>query len=268
MLRPLKRPFILSLKLNDILIELHMHAKKRYGQNFLQSEIVAKKMVNSLNLNKDDIIIEIGPGLGALTKFLYKYKGYLGIEIDKNLIEKLKSQFNDINIKNSDFLDEDLSAYGNPKYIGNLPYYIVSSIIFKIIKANFLKAVFMVQKEVAQRIVSPPKNRAYGFLSAIIQYYCDVKYLFEVKNASFYPVPKVHSAVVEFYRNGMVYDENFTIFLKRAFSMKRKTLINNLKAHYSRDKLNDVFKKLNISLNSRAEELEPITLRSVFDALD
>jgi 16S rRNA (adenine1518-N6/adenine1519-N6)-dimethyltransferase len=263
----LSGPF-LSLKLFDILIELRMHAKKRYGQNFLQSEIVAKRIVNSLNLNKDDIIIEVGPGLGALTKFLYQHEGYIGIEIDGDLVEKLKAKFEGINVKNRDFLSEDLDIYDNPKYIGNLPYYVVSSIIFKILKTNFLKAVFMVQKEVAQRIVSPPKNRAYGFLSVIVQYYCNVKYLFEVKNTSFYPVPKVHSAVVEFYRNKIIYNEGFTIFLKRAFSMKRKTLINNLKAYYSRDRLNDVFKKLNISVNSRAEELQPTILRSIFDALD
>ncbi len=246
-----------------------MYAKKRYGQNFLQSDHIARKIINSLNLKKDDIIIEIGPGLGALTKYLYSYENYLGIEIDSQLVEKLKLHFKGIRLKNVDFLNEDLNNYGvGANYIGNLPYYIVSSIIFKVIQNGFSKAVFMVQKEVAQRIASEPKNKSYGFLSVLAQYYCDVQYLFQVKNTSFYPVPKVHSAVVKFVRNGKLYDQNFVDFLKKSFAMKRKTLVNNLKVYYPIDDVKRIIKELEIPLNSRAEELSPEFLRKVYDALD
>ncbi len=245
-----------------------MYAKKRYGQNFLKSESIAKKIVDSLNLKKDDIIIEIGPGLGALTKYLYKYEGYIGIEIDKDMVLALKNRFGDINIENIDFLQSDMVSYAFPKYVGNLPYYIVSKILFKVIKSGFENAVFMVQKEVAYRITSKPKNRSYGFLSAFSQYYCDVSFLFEVKRDKFYPSPNVDSAVVKFERNSNDYDQNFITFLKRSFSMKRKLLKNNLKKYYSIKNIEASFMLAGIPKNSRAEELNSQTLRRLYDALD
>ncbi len=245
-----------------------MYAKKRYGQNFLKSKVIAKRIVDSLKIKKDDIIIEIGPGYGVLTEYLYKYPKYLAIEIDGDLITKLEEKFPGIKIVNNDFLKEELSQYGkNVDYIGNLPYYIVSPIIFKIIENGFKEAVFMVQKEVARRMVSEPKNKQYGFLTAFVNYFCEVKLLFNVGRANFYPIPKVDSSVVELQRNQNPYDARFVEFLKRSFAMKRKMLVNNLKRFYDIELIKESFEKLNIPLKSRAEEIDYNLLRRLYNAL-
>ena len=178
--------------------------KKTLGQHFLKDLKIAEKIVSSLNRNKKDIIIEIGPGRGILTqKLIQKYSNLYLIEIDKDLLPFLKLKFPKLEKKilNVDFLKftfDDLFKKKNLSIIGNFPYNISSQIIFKIIenKDRIDCVVGMFQKEVAKRICEKPGSKAYGIISVLTQFYFDVKYLFTVSPKVFLPKPKVYSGVI------------------------------------------------------------------------
>mgnify|MGYP001190728991 FL=1 len=178
--------------------------KKTLGQHFLKDLKIAEKIVSSLNRNKKDLIIEIGPGRGILTqKLIQKYSNLYLIEIDKDLLPFLKLKFPKLEKKilNVDFLKftfDDFFKKKNLSIIGNFPYNISSQIIFKIIenKDRIDCVVGMFQKEVAKRICEKPGSKAYGITSVLTQFYFDVKYLFTVSPKVFLPKPKVYSGVI------------------------------------------------------------------------
>lgn len=241
--------------------------KKRYGQNFLKDENIIKKIVDSLDVTKDDLIIEIGLGSGALTKYLTKLDAYyLGYEIDietNKYLEQYKSDKNTIIY--DDFLKRDIKddikkiKFNRLFIIGNLPYYITTPIIMKIIESNIEveECVFMVQKEVAERFSAKPKSRDYGSITVLLNYYYKVEYLFTVGRKCFIPSPNVDSAVIKLTNNKETNDIHIKIFnrlVKDAFQFKRKNLKNNLKG-YDLENIERVLKENGYSLNNRAEDL-------------
>jgi len=236
---------------------LKYRPKKFLGQNFLVDNNIAKKIVGACDIKKDDLLIEIGPGHGALTKHLYKLtKNYLAVEIDHTIIEKLILQFdNDIKIIHKDFLkldfDSDLNdtfnTKNNLKIIGNVPYNITTGILFKLFewKNKIEFAVMMVQKEVAQRITAKPDTKAYGILAIQTQLNTSPEILFNVPPTAFFPKPKVHSSVIKLVFGKEKYKlDDRTLFkqiVKESFGKRRKVMKNSLK---------NLFENLNIVTNS------------------
>ena len=239
-----------------------VRAKKHLGQHFLKDVGIAQRIVEAMSGHGGyDKILEIGPGTGVLTQFLVKkpYETYL-IDVDKESIDYLHKHYPDLSnrIVWGDFLKLRLDGFENQKYgiIGNFPYNISSQIFFKILdqKDQVTEVVGMVQKEVAERLVSPPGNKTYGILSVLLQTYYDVKYLFTVKPGVFNPPPKVDSAVISLKRNSvgtLDCDERlFRSVVKQAFQMRRKTLRNALKPINLPEQMNSL-----PILDSRAEQL-------------
>lgn len=178
--------------------------KKFLGQNFLTDENISRKIVASLDIKSSDKVIEIGPGYGALTKFLVNSKcDFIAIEIDRSIAGKLRDKYNGISIIEKDFLDvslKDLAGNKKIKIVGNIPYNITSQILFKFFDdRDVIKmAVVMMQKEVAQRLVATKGTKNYGILSLNAQIYSDIKKLFTVPPTAFFPKPAVDSMVLSF----------------------------------------------------------------------
>ena len=241
-------------------------AKKSLGQNFLKDEVILEKIASSFDSTEKDLIIEIGPGMGALTKYLIKKPSeLLCYEIDKRMQDILLSfNCNKVNIIFDDFLKRNIKNdlkrnYENIYIIANIPYYITTPIIEHIIDSeiNITGMTLLVQKEVAERFSAKPNSKNYGYFTVLLQHYFKIESLFNVKPSAFVPSPKVMSTVVRLIKKEKVIDLDiclFKKFLKRAFSQKRKTLKNNLK-EYDWQKISDVLIKNNISVNCRAEEL-------------
>lgn len=240
-----------------------LRAKKKYGQNFLiDSNIVDK--IASIACSKDLKTIEIGPGLGSLSEMLLKYSDSVdAYEIDKDMYEILNNNINDDRFKVylGDFLDTDLSVYKDKVNVcGNLPYYVTTPILFKIIESDLdiNKLTIMVQKEVGDRIVAKVGSEDYSALSIEIQYLFDVKNEMNVSRNVFYPVPGVDSIVVSFIpkvKRNHEFEDKFFKLVKDSFRMRRKTLHNNLKDIYDEDVIKKVFDKLDIKDNIRAQEM-------------
>ena len=237
-------------------------AKKKYGQNFLIDPFVIKNIVYLINPQEEDKILEIGPGLGSITfPILDKIKKIDVIEIDPDVVAFLNNSkySKKINIHTNDILKIQDNFFENfNKIIGNLPYYISSEILIKICNINKKnkKIYFMLQKEVAERISSPPGNKIYGRLSIIIQYFYDVEKLFDVAPNSFNPPPKINSSIVELipkkeFKEKILNFVNFEKITKLAFGQKRKTIKNNF-----REVLSEAdFEILNINPQNRPETL-------------
>lgn len=241
--------------------------KKKFGQNFLQDNNIIQNIVNSINPTENDLVIEIGPGGGALTKLLKKSNAFvLAYEIDKDVQVYLDKLVDDkLQVIYDDFLNRDILQdiknieYENIYIIGNLPYYITTPIILKIIESNLKikEAVFMVQKEVAERFSAKPKTREYGSISVFLNYYFDIKNLFVVGKKCFYPVPNVDSAVIKLTSkvNRLDVDiDKFNKIVKSSFQFKRKNLRNNLK-QFNLEKINSILVENGFSLDNRAEDL-------------
>ncbi len=243
-----------------------MKAKKRYGQNFLIDNNIIEQIVQSFSAEKEDLIIEIGPGCGALTKKLMEFKSFImAYEIDTDMKSYLSSLESDkVVIKYQDFLEsnikEDIKTikYNNLYIVGNLPYYITTPIIEHIIqsKINFKSLTIMVQKEVADRFRANPKTKDYGFFTLFLKYYFDIKKVCNVSKNCFNPVPKIDSAVIQLtpHNRYNLDEEAYFRFLKNCFAQKRKTLKNNLGIE-AFNKLSEVLKKYNLTESVRAEEL-------------
>lgn len=226
---------------------MEVKAKKRFGQNFIKDKNLLKKIVNSADI-KDRNVLEIGPGQGALTQFLVPdAKKYLGYEIDLTLKELLNNyEKENAHIIFNDFLmcdvKQDLQDYfdGEPIHlVGNLPYYITTPIIFKFLEIRKIQsATIMVQKEVAERLISSKNEKSYNALSAILQYYTKVTKVMDVKRTMFYPVPKVDSAVIRLEKRPPRTQKEalYVSFVKAAFLHKRKQLVNNLSEVFSIEK--------------------------------
>jgi 16S rRNA (adenine1518-N6/adenine1519-N6)-dimethyltransferase len=215
--------------------------KKHLGQHFLHDKYIAEKIVAGLQGGDYKNILEIGPGMGILTEFLLEKddKTTWVIDIDRESIEYLKRTYSELGARiiHDDFLKIDLSKFidGNVAIIGNLPYNISSQIFFKLLMLKDLvpEMVCMIQKEVAERITSPPGNKTYGILSVLLGAYFDMEYLFTVEPGAFHPPPKVNSGVMRLTRNGtkkLACDEAaFFRVVKQGFQNRRKTLRNALK---------------------------------------
>lgn len=214
--------------------------KKHLGQHFLKDLNIARKIVDALPVNSN-FVLEVGPGTGVLTQYLVKEQPKLMvIDVDTESIEYLKKEFSSLGDKiiEGDFLKLSLSTLAEGKWsiIGNFPYNISSQIFFKVLEQRHLvtDVVGMLQKEVAQRIASPPGSKEYGILSVLLQAYYDIKLLFSVPPGVFQPPPKVNSAVLSLKRNNveaLPCDEKlFVQVVKTAFQQRRKTLRNALKS--------------------------------------
>ncbi len=244
--------------------------KKSLGQNFLQDNNVIHKIVDSANIDKDTLLIEIGPGGGAITRYTVPLCGYaLLYEADNRLEENLNKLLKDNNnysILIGDFLksnlEKDIKRYSYSKIyvVANLPYYITTPIIMKFIDSDVLpdKMVVMVQKEVASRLSASIGSRDYGSLTVFLNYYYDIKKLFDVSRNCFMPKPNVDSAVVCFElkreREKVLDISLFKRLVKDSFSYKRKTIRNNLK-NYDLKIIESVLLKYGFDLGVRAEAL-------------
>ena len=230
--------------------------RKRFGQNFLVDNQVINQIISTIAPKKDDNIIEIGPGKGALTFPLAEYLEHLSvIEIDRDLITILEAQNNQkISIYNSDALAFDFNQFSEKlRIVGNLPYNISSPLLFHLLSCrdNIIDMTFMLQKEVVERIVASPGSKSYGRLSVVMQAFYDAELMFIVPKNSFDPQPKIESAILYLKTKSIPLVQNLKPLeniVKLAFSQRRKTLKNCLKS-----KLNQSQTK--IDLSQRAEML-------------
>lgn len=236
--------------------------RKRFGQNFLIDPYIIAKIVAEISPRKDDHVIEIGPGLGALTNPLLQQLDHLTvIEIDRDIVAKLKILFSPdkLTIYATDALKFDFSSLGNQlRIVGNLPYNISTPLLFQLnqYSENILDMHFMLQKEVVQRLTAKPSTSDYGRLSVMMQYHFNMTHIFNVLPKSFSPAPKVDSAIIEMIprpkKNKSAHDEAlFSKIVLAAFSQRRKTLRNTLQQYLTADD----FDRTGIDSQMRAENL-------------
>jgi 16S rRNA (adenine1518-N6/adenine1519-N6)-dimethyltransferase len=245
---------------------MEFNFKKKYGQNFISDKNLINKISLLVDANEDDLIIEIGPGAGALTSKLTGLNSYyLAYEIDLELDEYLsKYTSTKFRIIYDDFLKRDIKKdideipYKRLFVVGNLPYYITTPIMIKLIDENIdsYKNVFMVQKEFGDRLKAKPGNREYGSITALMNYYYDIKQEFIVPKEMFNPRPKVDSCILSFNHKDKedINPERYKQLVRMAFQFKRKTLRNNLKG-YDLDKLESILNQHGYSLSNRAEDI-------------
>ncbi len=257
-------------KMKEKLEQNNFNFKKNFGQNFIIDENIVTSIVDKSKVDDTTLVIEIGPGAGSLTnKLCSKAKHVLCYEIDtkvENILLSNLKEYNNFDIIFDDFLKrnlkEDLKKYNYDKLyvVANLPYYITTPIIIKLIEENVGvdKIVVMVQKEVGDRFKAKPGSKDYSSLSIFLSYYFDVKKLIDVSKHVFLPKPNVDSIVVEFNKlESNLELKNKDLFFKlvrESFTQKRKTLRNNLKS-YDLVKIEEVLKKYNFDLTVRAEHL-------------
>jgi 16S rRNA (adenine1518-N6/adenine1519-N6)-dimethyltransferase len=229
----------------EILRQYGIKPNKRLGQSFLTDINVINKIANAANISQEDIVVEIGAGIGVLTEnIVRRAKRVIAVEIDRNLVEVLKDklgEYDNVEVHSGDILKFDFNSISEThsskiKIIGNVPYNISSPLIFSLLSFRPVISDFMLmlQKEIVQRLVSVPNNKIYGVPSVILQMFASVEKIFDVPSTCFYPQPKVESAIVKgaFREKPLIHlqDENFfTSLVKAAFAQRRKMLINNLK---------------------------------------
>ncbi len=250
---------------------------KSLGQNFLTDKNIIDKIIDGSNIGPNDLVVEIGPGIGVLTREAAQQgKKVIAIEIDKNLIPILKDTLGDlpnIEIINMDVLKSDLHSilekekqegivYDNVKVIGNLPYYITTPIIMKILedKVPVQSLTIMLQKEVADRINAKPSTKDYGALSVAVQYYCHVNHVASVPREVFIPKPNVDSSVIRLdIRNQkpveLLDEELFFQTIKAGFAQRRKTLQNTLQTAFPKEKVIAALDQAGIDPIRRGETL-------------
>ncbi len=256
-------------KMQDTLLAKDFHLKKKFGQNFIIDENLIDNIVNKAMIDRKTLVIEVGPGAGSLTcKLAEKAGNVVCFEIDNTLKDVLSENlkgFNNVEVIFEDFLlanvEETLSKYTYQKIyvVANLPYYITTPILNKIIESelNIDKIVVMVQKEVGDRFRAKPGTKEYSSLSVYLNYYFDVKKILDVSRNVFLPKPNVDSIVVEFTKKDKLELGNKNLFFKLvrdSFTQKRKNLRNNLRG-YDLDKIEEVLAKYNFDLSCRAEQL-------------
>ena len=244
--------------------------KKSFGQNFINDKNIINKIIECSDIKENSLVIEIGPGSGNLTKELSMVaKNVLAYEIDERLEDILDENLlgcNNVKILFQDFLQADLNNdikeynYDHLYLTANIPYYITTPIIEKIIrsKINFDKITLMMQKEVGERFSAKPGNKAYGSITVFLNYYFDIKKEFVVSRNLFTPKPNVDSVVVTLtMKNGRVANNEDLFFkiVRSAFQYKRKNIRNNLK-NYDLKLIEEVLKKYNFDLTVRAEQLD------------
>ena len=265
--------------------------KKSFGQNFLTDTNILQKIVDTADIDKNVNVIEIGPGIGALTEFLAENAAeVMAFEIDDRLVPILEDTLRDhdnVKVINEDVLKADLQTrvkeFENPnlpiKVVANLPYYITTPILMHLIESKipFAEFVVMMQKEVADRISAEPNTKAYGSLSIAVQYYMTAKVAFVVPRTVFVPAPNVDSAILKMTRRKQplveVKDEDFFFRVSKAsFVHRRKTLWNNLTSHFGKseevkNKLEQALENAVIKPSIRGEALSISDFARLSDAL-
>lgn len=274
-----------------IMKKYNIKANKNLGQNFLVSSDAINQIVNSGEIEKDDLIIEIGPGLGTLTKeLLERAKKVICVELDNKMVEILNERFSlydNLEILNQDILKTDLKEIikkektqnniKDVKIIANLPYYITTPIIMKLLEEKLdLKSItVMIQKEVAERLIATPGEKNTGAITYTVYYYAEAKKITEVPNTSFIPEPEVTSEVIrlDIRKNPPVETKDTEMMfkiIKNAFMQRRKTLLNSLtntKIFKNKEEGTKILKRLNLNENIRAEELTLKKFAEITDLL-
>ena len=251
-------------------------AKKKYGQNFLNDSSLSDKIIEVAKINNETETLEIGPGMGFLTEKLIENSKFLtAFEIDNDLIPFLNKKFaknENFRLIHQDFMEADLTEFfenqknenrKNVKVVANIPYYITSPIINKLLehRENIDEIYLMVQKEVAERIASDPHSRNMSLLTHAVQFYAETEYLFTVPKEKFNPVPKVDSAFLgikilkDKRYESQISEEKYFKYLREAFSNKRKSIANNLvKLGFSKDIVGNALEKAGKTKLARTEE--------------
>ena len=248
----------------------NVNFKKKFGQNFLKNISVVKRIVDVANIKEKSLVVEVGPGGAIMTRELAKRAdNVLAYEIDEDLKDELYSRLeglNNVEVLFKDFLTSDLCGdvskydYENLYFVSNVPYYITTPIILKLIdsKLKFKRIVMMVQKEVGDRFTTGPGNKSYGSISVLLQYYFDVRKEFLVSRNEFVPVPNVDSVIISFKEKENKYElldsQFFEKLVRDSFQQKRKTIKNNLVC-YDLEKVNIVLQRSGYDLSVRAEVL-------------
>jgi len=262
--------------------------KKRLGQNFLYQRNIILQIISKINLSPDDIFLEIGAGSGYLTQELAgKVKKLFAVEIDKEAFAILEEKFKDksnVQLINADFMELDLRKImpiadcqmPNIKIVGNIPYYITTPIIEKLIENKDIveKAYLTVQKEVADRITAKEGSKIYGSLSVFVQFYADARMLLKINRGNFFPVPDVDSALIglDFKKKNSIQVKDEQLFFKivhAGFSQRRKMLIKNLKRELGTEnwELEEAFKAIGIGEKARAEDISILNFAKLSDIL-
>ena len=253
-----------------ILNQYHLKANKRYGQNFLINQDIVDEIIEKSEINNNDVVIEIGPGLGTLTKALAAVaKKVIAVELDENMVKILKERplGNNIAIIHDDILKVDLKSIieenESVKVVANLPYYITTPIIMTLLenRYNLESITVMVQKEVGRRLCSEPGSKEYGAITVSVKYYSDAKIIIDVPKDNFIPSPEVDSCVIklDIRKHPIVNLKNEKLFfelIKNGFCQRRKTILNSLPGDgITKEKLKDILHELSISEKLRAEDL-------------
>lgn len=254
--------------------------RKRFGQNFLTDPGLREFIVNSAYIVKTDTVLEIGPGRGELTGIIAVRCPVIAVEIDRDLVKLLKARFegnNNVEIIEGDILSFDLKALSVKKFkvIGNVPYYITTPIIFKLLenKDRVETAVLTIQKEVAERLAAVPGSKEYGVLTVMVGMFADVKILKIIRAAAFYPAPQVDSAVIsikplEFTRTPVKDPLNFEKLVKTAFQQRRKNIRNALlRFGIEKEEVKKVLLANGINENARPEDISIEEFAKLSDAL-
>lgn len=272
------------MEIKKILKENNFIFEKKFGQNFLTDENLLSSVVSRSGVDNNSTIIEIGVGAGTLTREIAKQcKKVYGFEIDtklKPILDKTLKDFSNIEIIFKDIMKMPITEIENligGKYtlIANLPYYITTPIIMKFIEEaeNCERIVVTIQKEVAERICAKPKTSDYGAITASINAVADSEIIEYIPREKFLPVPNVDSSVVKITLNKTKYDiydiKKYRQLIKSAFSMRRKTLINNLLKNYdiAKSDIEGILNKLGISLSVRGEELDSLDYINLLNEL-
>ena len=262
--------------IKEVMAEAGITFRKEFGQNFLTNRIIPEDIADNCADTENSLILEIGPGIGCLTKELaLRYKKVVAVEIDKGLIPVLSrtlGEFDNVTVINGDIMETDIASLiaeyseGMPVSVcANLPYYITTPILMRLLECGvkFKSITVMIQNEVAARLVSPPGKSDYGAITAVLGYYGVARKLFKVSAGCFIPAPKVDSAVVRI----DLYDEPkfkpkcekfFRDLIKAAFEMRRKTLTNAINAKFpqiEKGRIAEALKTMGLDENIRGERL-------------
>jgi len=281
------------IKTKTIINKYQIRANKRYGQNFLINDDILNEITESAGIEENDLVIEIGPGLGNLTEYiLEKAKYALLVEIDPKMVEIVEDRFKNVSnfkLLSNDVLklniDEEIekiekeqnTKFNNIKVVANLPYYITTPIIFQLLEsANRITDItVMIQKEVAERMVAKTRTKDFGILTLMVEYFSNAEIKLIVPNSSFIPEPGVTSAVIklEKTRKYKVSNEKLLFSLiHKAFAQRRKKMINSLDAsnfnNMTKQEIEEIIKKCDINTNARAEELPLEKYIEIIEAIE
>ena len=270
-------------KTRSIMNKFNIVANKRYGQNFLIDDNILQGIVSAADITDEDLVIEIGPGLGNLTEYILNTAKYgLLVEIDPKMIAVLEDRFKDktnYTLLNEDILKVDIDnlvkkikaennmEFKSVKVVANLPYYITTPIIFQLLEdSNCIESItVMVQKEVAERMTADSHSKEYGILTIMVDYFSNANIDIIVPNSSFIPEPGVTSAVITLKKNRKYKVNNEKVFFElvhKAFAQRRKKMTNSLASNnfnnMSKQEIEELFTNCNLKLTTRAEELETI----------